>query len=173
MRGGLQTHHFGSVNEFGLRPLPADYNGDGATDLGVLGRATSGCHQLDGIPVRLSRADAPAGGNVTTGAGRLRRRREGGVRPVPRFEAIWQFANDLDVYWGAPIRTVRNTFQYDLPVPLDRDGDGSSELGVFHPETGVWNFKNLRTGATESVSWGRNNREIPIGTDLVPRVIRQ
>ena len=64
--------------------------------------------------------------------------------------------------WGLP---------GDVPVPLDRDGDGRVELGVFRRATGDWFFKNHLTDATETFTWGLSG-DIPLGRVLPPVQVR-
>ena len=61
--------------------------------------------------------------------------------------------NQFTIQWGAA---------GDMPVPLDRDGDGRVELIVYRPSTGTWYFNNPATGVVESLVWGQAG-DIPVG----------
>ena len=55
----------------------------------------------------------------------------------------------------------------DVPVAMDRSGDGIAELGVFRRATGTWYFKNHVTDGNETVVWGAAG-DIPLGRALPP-----
>ena len=53
----------------------------------------------------------------------------------------WLVKDQYTQVWGAA---------GDVPVPIDRNGDGVAELGVFRRATGTWYFKNHVTDANET-----------------------
>jgi len=54
--------------------------------------------------------------------------------------------------------TVQFGASGDLPVPGDYDGNGTTDIAVFRPSTGVWYVRN---GAT--VAWGASgDRPLPL-----------
>ena len=161
-----------------MQPLAADYNGDGITDMAYWEPGS-----VTALPYDF-RAGGPTAAPVFLELGI----RAGCVIPAAPTdydgdtrtdfvqylcqEGVWQFADGSDIPWGTPRVAGSDSWWADQPVPLDRDGDGYSELGLFRPETGTWRFKNLRTGGTESVQWGQAfSRQIPVGIDLVRYIV--
>ena len=51
-----------------------------------------------------------------------------------------------------------------LPVPADYDGDGTTDLAVYHPATGDWYVLKSRTQTLLQVRWGWANA-VPVPGD--------
>src|SRR5262249_6680408 len=52
----------------------------------------------------------------------------------------------------------------DIPVPLDYDADGKTDVAVFHPATGEWQIVLSSTGAALTKRWGvSTDRTFPSG----------
>jgi hypothetical protein len=135
---GLPDATFGRRGD---QPVPADYNGDGRTDLAVW-RPTTGTWLLRGLP------------DITFG------RR--GDQPVPadyngdgRTDlAVWRPTTGTWLLRGLPDAALGR--RGDRPVPADDDGNSTTDLAVWRPATGTW----LRRGRPD-VTWGRRG-DLPV-----------
>ncbi|MDQ3373402.1 MAG: FG-GAP-like repeat-containing protein, partial [Acidobacteriota bacterium] len=134
-------------------PVPADYDGDGKTDLAVY---------------RLSDAlGAPSGFNILQSSTNSGVYRQWGTnvdkrvpadydgdgkadiavyRTEPRFSSngigIWQISQSSD---GAT-RQVQFGLSTDRALPADYDGDGKADLAVYRPSNGFWYILQSRDG---------------------------
>lgn len=77
----------------------------------------------------------------------------------------WYFAGgDIFEDSGLPVaRQIELGQQGDIPVPADYDGDGTSEVGVWHPATGVWTILDVGT-ETLTVQTGQQG-DVPLPGD--------
>jgi subtilisin-like proprotein convertase family protein len=167
-RMGFRSILFGSS---GLDlPAPADFDGDGITDLAVYRP------QSDLVPgasqwfILLS-----AGGAISPLFGGA-----GLDIPVPadydgdgRADlAVFRPSSDLvpgAAQWfiarttDGPIAPVFGQANLDVPVPADYDGDGRTDIAVFRPTTAQWFYLGTQAGATQ-VQFG-NPDDIPVPGD--------
>jgi hypothetical protein len=114
-------------------PVPADYDGDGATDVGTWTPST-------GTWKILMSADGSIH-SMQWGAA--------GDRPVPadydgdgRAElAVWRPSTTDWIIQGI------GQFPYgqagDIPLPADYTGDGRADAGIWRPSTGIWYMRGL------------------------------
>ena len=127
--------------------MPADYDGDGTTDLAVY---RAGVWYVRGAAA--VRYGEPSAGDIPVPADY-----DGdGVTDFAVYRpttGMWYVRNQLTIRWG---------LSEDLPVPLDRDGDGRAELSVYRPSTATWHFYNPATGAVDSLQFG-NPGDRPAG----------
>ena len=124
-----------AFGRLGDLPVPADYDGDGATEIAVF-RPSSRQWLIEG------RNPIKYGNSIDT--------------PVP---ADYDGDGDDDIaVWNPKTGkwSVRGQFNRQhgswgvIPVPGDYDGDGRADLAFFDPTTGIWNVRNqleVRYGA--------------------------
>ncbi len=137
------------AGEPGDTPVPADYDGDGETDVGIW-------HPADGTWRYVS---------SLTGATETTRLGSAGDRPVPadldgdgRAEPVtwtpqtglWHVTGEADVAWGQA---------GDVPLPADYDGDGRADLAVWRPENGRWYLRGI------GVVWLGSPWHVPVPAD--------
>ncbi|MDQ3374451.1 MAG: VCBS repeat-containing protein, partial [Acidobacteriota bacterium] len=142
-------------------PMPADYDGDGKTDLGLYGLSDA--------------LGSPGNFKVWQSSDGLRYERQWGtnidqivprdydgdgkadlatVRIEPRFSsngiAIWQILQSSN---GAT-RQVQFGLATDVTVPRDYDGDGKTDIAVYRPSNGFWYRLNSSDGSFFAIQFG-------------------
>jgi hypothetical protein len=153
--GGVVRRQWGSV-ALGDVPVPADYDGDGRTDLAVWRPA-----QGDWLVLRSSDGQAASW-----------RFGHGTDVPVPadydgdgRADLATYFQGTWLVYGS---RSGNVTLQLgggtDIPVPADYDGDGRADIAVWSPDTGVWQILQSGTQTIRTVQWGAPG-DVPVPAD--------
>ncbi|HQH26798.1 MAG TPA: VCBS repeat-containing protein [Oligoflexia bacterium] len=152
------------------RAMPADYDGDGATDIAVYFPTRSSWHLL------LSRGgfNHPKAMLEDKGAGE--QTIIGNPRGVPlafdfdgngcadlaifddptddRTAAKWKIRFIKNSHPGSrPDATIEFGLRGDIPIPGDYDGDGKAELAVYRPGTRTW-YIRYAPGDIREIQWG-------------------
>jgi hypothetical protein len=130
-------------------PAPADFDGDGATDLTVWTPATgtwtirySATNTVGQLALGHA-GDRPLAADLDG---------DGRAEPVTWTPAtgMWHRVGQADVRWGLAA---------DLPVPADYNGDGRDELAVWRPSDGGWYRLGLST------LWWGGPSDVPVPAD--------
>jgi uncharacterized repeat protein (TIGR03803 family) len=160
----------------GYAPVTGDYDGDGKSDAAVYHGATGTWSVLQ------SSTDT----TVTNGWGGT------GYAPVPGdydadgrtdlavyaggswyvLQSSTGFSSVLYAQWGMPIESpvttlpVRTTWT-DALRASDFDGDGTSDIVVYEPSTGVWSIltSSSHFSETRTITWGGATWDIPVPGD--------
>ena len=126
---------------------PADFDGDGKTDVAVF-RPSDGHVVYQGVVGGFLHGRLGAGRRLA-GSGGLRRGRAGGCGCFPAFERdlVFEevFTGDLDTQFGTT---------EDKPQIGDFDGDGKADLAVMRPSNNTWYFLRTTAGFT-GITWGQ------------------
>lgn len=159
---GQQDVAFGKEGDI---PAPADYNGDGKTELAVFRPSEGRFYFQDGEAIVLGQqGDIPVCGdydgdgfaevavyrpsNLTwyfNGMDSIRFGHKNGI-PVPAdydgdgLLDVGIFRTDNSI-WQTSLGNIPLQVKHvpgDIPVPGDYDGDGRAEMAVFRPSTGEW-----------------------------------
>lgn len=176
--------------QFGLReediPVPADYDGDGITDLAVRRpsnqywyiRNSSGVDALTGnadgitrLQFGLNQDDIPVPADYD-GDGKA----DLAVRRASN--QYWYILNSsgVDGISGNSDGITRQQFgtrEEDIPVPADFDGDGKADLAVRRPSTQYWyilnssggNYNSAQQDGIQRIQFGLQSEDIPIVAD--------
>jgi hypothetical protein len=166
----------------GAVPVVGDYDGDGRDDLAVVSRPPStsawftaprdgawsadwATHSTVGT---ISFAPPPASTNaIIYPTVPVPGRWNGGATTVPAWyrdvDGTWFVQGHDPVVFGHGPTTVATGAWYehgvsgydqDMPVPADYDGDGTTDLAVYSPLTGVWRARGSATGAELTTTLG-------------------
>ena len=77
--------------------------------------------------------------------------------------AVWR-PGSTGTWFVRGFATISQGTTGDVPVPADFDGDGVTDLAVFHPATGVWTIRKSMGGFVETIQWGTAG-DVPLAGD--------
>jgi hypothetical protein len=117
---GIGRVHYGVQGDI---PVPADYNGDGVTDVALF-RPSTGMWYVAGQPrVHYGQnGDIPVPGDYN-GDGKAE------IAVYRPSTGVWYVYGNPGVHWGEP---------GDIPVTGDYNGDGKVEPAIYRPGTQTW-----------------------------------
>lgn len=154
---GVVTYHadWGQSNDV---PVPADYDGDGKTDMTVWRPGNGNWYILNSGGA----ASVTSWGNPTDKPAPADYDGDGKAdlavfRPSEGTWYIKQSSNGnmLVQGWGA---------SGDWLAPADYDGDGKADRAVWRPSEGNWYIRQSANGQTRLVNWGASN-DVPVPAD--------
>jgi arylsulfatase A-like enzyme len=180
----IQRFKFGLEN--GDIPVPADYDGDGRTDVAIRRPSNSTWYILNS-------SNSNYNSNKKDGIQRVRFGLQNEDIPVPAdydgdgiadiavrrpSTSSWFILNssgsNFNSYRKDGIQRVKFGLETtDVPVPGDYDGDGIADIAIFRPTDSTWyvlnssksNFNSTRKDGIQRIRFGLQTGDIPVPAD--------
>jgi uncharacterized repeat protein (TIGR03803 family) len=179
-RSGFTTLLSTTLGGAGFAPVPGDYDGDRITDMAVYNGATGDWQvrqSTSSFTTVWTLCWGGTGYDPVPGDYDADGKTDLGVYDAARGE--WfvlqsgsDFTTTLRAVWGTPIDTVVTSLPVrtawtDTLRATDFDGDGTSDLVVYEPATGVWSILTSSSHFTQTrtITWGGPTGDVPVPGD--------
>ena len=158
LTGASGMFGFASHPSVGLLPgFPADFDGDGKTDIAVYRPSTGTWYIINSASFTWTAREWGVAGDIPVPGDYDGDGKDDitAYRPSTGMWFIIQSSNGAvrEQQWGVP---------GDIPVPGDYDGDGKTDVAAYRPSTGTWFIINSSTGGVRAQQWGLpGDRPVP------------
>lgn len=159
----LTVYNFGMTGDLAIA---GDYSGDGRAEITVFRPSNGYWYQLDSATNAFSArqfgaiGDLPLQGDFD-GDGRA------DIAVYRPASGSWYVLLPVNSNGNLNYQLYSTTFgnPEDRPIPMDYDGDGKTDIGVWRPSTGVWHRLSSENGSYSAVQFGMNGDK-PLSGDF-------
>lgn len=152
-------------------PVPGNYDGGAKPTPGVVlnvagGTSSSWVTNGTAGTITFAAPAAQAGANALTQLiVPVPAAYDGGSKTIPAWyrdsDATWYIQGEDPIQFGSGPSAGSSSdtgnlsdFDQDVPVPADYDGDGTADLAVYNPRTGIWHIRSSKTLAVTTTTLG-------------------